>query len=541
MHAPLSLDAASGAIALDAAADAAERAGRHSEAVRWREQAVALAPRDVARLNRLATSLRLAGRPTESARVCVQAMALAPAEPALHCNFGTALCDLGLFDEAATAIETATLLAPAHSGLRHRLGSAYLYGRQWDRAEEAYEAALSLDPGNADACNGLGAVAFARYRFDEALAHFERAHRIAPGNRECLSNIGSVRARLGDLDGAIAAFRSVLADEPGQPLARWGLALTLLARGDAAAGWPLHEARLDCVHLRANYARWRDALEAMPRWSGDAARGRTILLVPEQGLGDTLQNWRFALALRDHGWTVRAMVPAPLEGLFKAQREPGIEVHPETGPIPHADCCELFFSLPWRLQMHDAAPDALARRAGYLRAPADGARHWRQRLEAEAPQALRVGLVWAGRPEHSNDRLRSLRLRDAAPLLELPGVRWFSLQKGPAQAQIAELGWGGRLVDLAPAIDGFDDTAGAMQALDAVVTVDSAPAHLAGALGRPALVLLPAVPDWRWGTAGSHSPWYDSLTLVRQAPDRPWDALMPDVAARVAALRDAVQ
>lgn len=541
MHAPPSLDPASGAIALDAAADAADRAGRHAEAVHWREQAVALVPRDAARRNRLATSLRLAGRPADSARVCVEAMALAPAEPALHCNFGTALCDLGLFDEAATAIETATLLAPDHSGLRHRLGSAYLYGRHWDRAEEAYEAALSLDPGNADACNGLGAVAFARYRFDEALHHFERALGLAPANRECLSNIGSVRARLGDLDGAIAAFRAVLAEAPEQPLARWGLALTLLARGDAQAGWPLHEARLDCVHLRANYARWRDALAAMPRWDGSPARGRTILLVPEQGLGDTIQNWRFALALRDRGWTVRAMVPAPLLGLLAAQREPGVELLSETATIPAADCCELFFSLPWRLQMHEAAPEALARRAGYLRAPADGARHWRTRLEAEAPRALRVGLVWAGRPEHSNDRLRSLRLHETAALLDLAGVRWFSLQKGPAQAQISELGWDERLVDLSPAIDGFDDTAGAMQALDAVVTVDSAPAHLAGALGRPALVLLPAVPDWRWGTAGAHSGWYDSLTLVRQVPGRPWEALMPEIAARLAALRDATQ
>jgi ADP-heptose:LPS heptosyltransferase len=171
----------------------------------------------------------------------------------------------------------------------------------------------------------------------------------------------------------------------------------------------------------------------------------------------------------------------------------------------------------------------------YLRADPARAAQWKRRLDALAPAGYRrIGLVWAGRPEHGNDRNRSMALKQLAPLAALDRVVLVSLQKGPAGGQIGGYFGPAPLINLAPEIGDFTDTAGIIDALDVVVTVDTSVAHLAGAMAKPACVLLPFAPDWRWLRDRHDSPWYPSVRLFRQ--NRPGD--WSDAVARLAEFID---
>jgi len=328
--------------------------------------------------------------------------------------------------------------------------------------------------------------------------------------------LGDVLRGLGRLDEARAAYDAALALDPQAADARFGLGFLALLRGDLAAGWPDYEFRA---------SRRGPPPPALARqWRGENPAGKVILLYAEQGLGDTIQFLRFAALLAAMGATVLAAVPIPLMEL--AARVPGVHavVQPTLTLPPFDTCCPLP-SLP--LLLHTRLDDILSP-GGYLTAPPERVDAWRAKLGPYAGRT--VAIAWAGNRDHPNDHNRSIEAAALAPLLQVPGVRWLNLQKGPDAAGLRARRVGPEVIALGDRLADFADTAAVLELADLVITVDTALAHLAGALGQPTRLLLPFAPDWRWLLDRSDSTWYASMRLYRQARPRDWAVLIRDVA-----------
>ena len=404
--------------------------------------------------------------------------------------------------------------------LEQRGGRAYA-------AEAACREALRLNPDYADAWTNLGNLLRGRDDPPGALRAFQHALRCAPASPEPAYNLGVALEHFGLWDGALAAFEAAVECDRHHVDAHWNLALALLRAGRFAEGFREYEWR---------FARGEIAARAcvQPVWDGRPLEGRTVLVWAEQGFGDALQFLRFVPEVARRGGRVVLEVPDGLQGL--AARVEGVAAVTLRGTAPPAfDTQAALMSLPHILGM---APPAAS--APYLRACDARLAPWRARLAARghAPgRELAIGLVWAGNPALRNSRERSPGFEVARGLMDIPGVRCFSLQKGAGRADLAGTALPANFVDLDDVIADFDDTAAAIAHLDLVVTCDTAVAHLAGALGKPVFVMLPHAPDWRHGLDPHASPWYPAMRLFRQGRRGEW----ADVLARIShALRQAV-
>ena len=296
--------------------------------------------------------------------------------------------------------------------------------------------------------------------------------------------------------------------------AHWNLALALLAHGEYAEGWREYEWRLRLAELGGR----APALPAR-RWRGEDLAGNAVLLTAEQGLGDAIQFVRYASILASRGARVIVQAPTSLQRLLGSV--PGVASVIATGDaLPACDYALPLLSVPGVLGVEAGAP---AREMPYLRA--DSARRAGVVAEIAARDGTavrRVGIAWAGSPNNANDRRRSVPLATLAPLLSIPGVAWYSLQIGAGEEQIAQVPAAAAALALLDARNDLDGTAALVDALDAVVTVDTSIAHLAGALGKSVHLLLPFAPDWRWGTRGEATAWYPTARLHRQPSTGDW-------------------
>lgn len=408
-------------------------------------------------------------------------------------NLALALHDNGEHEPALTAARHASVLAPTDAEIRHTQGTIEL---------------------------ALG-------RAKDAIDSFIAVLNAQPRHGKALLNLAVALKESGATAAGTAALETLIAFEPDNADAHFNLALNLLAAGEWARGFSAYEWRLRVPGLGPK-------TPASPRWDGRPAVGKTLLLVAEQGFGDTFQFLRFAHRARARvGRVVLAAQPALLACLANA---PGIDaIVDRDGPLPEHDLHLPLMSLPFALDV--AAPDDLAD-APCLAVDAERQKHWRDWLDRNVPaRRLRVGIGWRGNPGYRKDASRSLALDNFAPLAKLSGVGLVSLQKGPGEHE-----W--RTTPEVPVIvpedldrDGaFVDTAALLESLDLVITSDSALAHLAGALGRPTWIVLAHQPDWRWGESGTGTPWYPNATLIRQAAPGDWAGVFARAAAALAAL-----
>ena len=428
----------------------------------------------------------------------------------------------GDLDAAERGYRAALDAAPEHPYALHYLGVVdYQRGRPAEALPRLL-AAAARRPAEPEFHNNLGLALAALDRTDEAIAAHRRALELKPDHAGAWTNLGLALTAANALAEAIAAFDRALALAPALTEARWNRALALLADGRFAEGFRDYEARL-AVPAFADPA-WAPSA---PRWDGGEPRGRTILLVAEQGLGDAIQFVRLATVLAERGARVVVQAPRPLAALFRTVDGVAAAVAPGDALPPH-DAWLPLLSLAGALGI-DAA--TIPARVPYLAADASRRRESATALAAHG-SALRVGLAWAGNPRNTNDRRRSAPLAAVAPLFALPGVSWFSLSKDDGEEQIAGVPEAARLV-LLDARRELDGAAALVAELDLVVSVDTSIAHLAGALARPTFVLLPFHADWRWRVAREDSDWYPTARLFRQHAPGDW-------AGVVSRVRDAI-
>ena len=510
-------------------------------------QGAAVTAPDRARVHFLIADLqRRNGQAGAAANVYARSLALDGGNPYAWQGLGLVLAAMRPGSAAPKAFRKALALLPADDASWFASAEEARAAADWVLSVGRCRRVLACAPGRLDALVHLGNVLDELDDRPAATAVLKEALRRAPDDPKILSNLATVLLQDGNVREAGGLYRQAvalapqdpgahyklgntsrqrleLADalgrygrandiDPGYATARWNDALTRLMAGDWATGFIRYEWR------------WRDRETPVPNhapwWSGEPLAGRRIVLLGEQGYGDMIHFARYARAVVENGGKVVLECYPQLRRLFSTLSSDVelIDIGASPGPV---DLQAALMQLP---PIFGTTPEQAYAPIPYLVSPGDG-----PRLPA-APGRFKVGLVWAGNPRIEKFHKRSATLAEFVPLLGIADVAAYSLQIGPRAADIARLGLQDRIHDLAPLVGDFADTAALIDQLDLVIAVDTAVAHLAGALGRPVWMLPTYVPDWRWLLGREDTPWYPTMRLYRQAEDRRW----PPVVARVA-------
>jgi hypothetical protein len=389
--------------------------------------------------------------------------------------------------------------------------------RQEGRASEALdllEGAIRRHPRDANVirefsqvCGIVGDVE----REARVLGELERS---VPDNALLLAYWAQALGEIGEYERSLRVYERAMAISPGVATIRVAYGMALLKLGDFLRGWEFYDARESMQEVSQFTGR-----DLPPRYTSGNLHGRTLLLLSEQGLGDTLMFARYIPMLAKRG--ARIIVVAHNEVAELLRTIPGVErVVPFAKTLPGFHLYARLLGLP---RIFATTAWNIPNQVPYVRVSPGRIEQWRQRVLSDGAAAgvKRVGLVWAGNPAHSRDVHRSINLSDLAPLADLPGVIFYSLQKGGRQEQASNPPQGMRLIDAAPGLNDMSDVGAILHSLDLLICVDTAPAHLAGALGRPVWTLVSYSPDWRWMLDRDDSPWYPTMRLFRQP--RLWD------------------
>ena len=497
-------------------------ADRHLEAATAYSRALALRANWPAALSNLAGTRLSLGAPAEAEELARRAVELEPKNPELMVNLGAILQSQKRHGEAIDLYRQALTEDDRSARAHMSLAIALQANGEGAAAIASAERAASLDSESAETQALLGQVMAAEGRFAEAEEASRRRVALNPADAEAYIAHGDALRALERLNEAIEVYRRALAIAPESAHGHANLGMALLGAGRYAEGWPEYEWRWR-VNKFPTCARYET-----PRWDGADPSGKTVLLHAEQDHGDSIQFLRFALPVAARG--ARVVLECHALILPLAARIPGVAAAvPSTGEVPAHDLQVPLMSLPHILgsTLENLPP------ADCFAVPEALTDKWRQRWRRL--QGQRIGLAWQGSKLHPGDRSRSIPLSRFAGLLLVPGYSFVSLQIGPGREQIAETGYGGRLLDpkadehSSEAYADFLETAAMLQNLDLVVTVDTALAHLAGSLGRPTWVLLPRPADWRWLTERNTTPWYPSMRLFRQTTAGDWTSVLLEV------------
>jgi tetratricopeptide (TPR) repeat protein len=465
------------------------RMGNYAEAEKAFRRCLELEPGNVTALGNLGYSLGEMERLDEAKACYEQALRQRHDLPEVHHNLGNVLREQGQLDGALACYDQAIRLRPEYGKAYVNRGIALVAQARIDEALRSLQRGVQLLPDLADAHNSLGTALFVAQRFDEAMARYEHALRLNPQHAETA----------------------------------WNMSLTWLLQGDYERGWPAYEWRWKCRRTIPHPA------FTQPRWDGGSLDGKTILLYGEQGLGDTLHFARYAALVKARG-AGRVIVMCQNALMRLLARTPGIDGLVGWGATPPAfDVWAPFMSLP---ALFGTTLASIPADVPYVFPDPELVAHWKRQL---APaRGFRIGIAWQGSPRHAWDRHRSAGLDAFEPLARIQGVQLISLQKGPGSEQLRALAGRFPVLSLGELLDEgsgpFMDTSAIVANLDLVICVDSALAHLVGAMGVPAWLALTFTPDWRWLLGRADSLWYPTLKLFRQPRLGDWRAVFAEIA-----------
>src|SRR5579884_2607379 len=533
---------------------------RLAEAVGYYDQALQKRPQDAETRTNLGIALARLGHLPDAVVAFQQALGANPQLARAHQNLGVALSQQGKPEEGMASLREAVRLRPDYAEALYNLANLLNEQRRYEEAVASYRQALAARPDYADACNNFGVALNHLGRSGEAVVILQHAVRLRPDFAESQNNLGLALADLGHFAEAEAAYQEALRLNPRHADAHanlgcmyqwqgrlaeaetafqlavwlapeaaglhWNRSLFWLQKGDFERGSPEYEWRWKKPTAPV-YGR-RPRTFAQPRWDGGSLEGKRVLLYMEQGLGDMLQFIRYARLLQERGGRVLVECPTFLVPLLATC--PGVDqTVAEGSALPDFDVQAPLLSLPG---LCGTTLETVPAEVPYLFPPQERVMHWRERLAEYVSNAeYKVGIVWQGNPHHRWDHHRSVPLERFAPLARVPGVRLFSVQHGHGTEQLQHT----RLPIVPLEVGDFQQTACILKNLDLVVTVDTATAHLAGALGVPTWILLSAISDWRWLFDRSDSPWYPTVRLFRQTHVDDWTPVFRRVARALGA------
>jgi len=450
-----------------------------------------------------------------------QILAQRPGNTQAYCGLADVFVLQGLLQEGIALYEYVLTLEPDSPHLLHNLAVAEHKAMQPESAMIHAKRCLELVPTFAKAHCTVGTLYSLQGEIDLALEHLQKAVELEQYNYpEALDNLGVALMKAGRVKDGLDCFQRVVDLDPSYPAGHANLGMMLLLTGDFERGWPEYEWRLKGPDRKGT------RFPAFNQWDGSDLKGKTILLYREQGLGDTIQFIRYVPMVVERGGKVIVECQAPLRPIVEGY--PGVErllIRKDDLPEFNVHCA--LMSLPYVFQTR---LDTIPNKVPYLYADPRKEAEWRMRMARE--RRFKVGLVWAGRPQHKGDKARSLRLEQFAPLAA-SGATFFSLQKGDAAEQGNTPPEGMRFVHCSPVLNDFTDTAALVANMDLVITVDTSVAHLVGAMGKPVWTLLPLSPDWRWMLKRSDTTWYPTMRLLRQTERGDWKSVIERAAAEL--------
>jgi tetratricopeptide (TPR) repeat protein len=444
------------------------------------------------------------------------AVKLAPENPAAHYSLGHLLQQMGQIDQAIDCYKKILLITPDHADTHNILGSAFQEKGELDKAVACYRNAIQCDKNSYMAYNNLGSALRLQGNLHEAVVSYQKALQIKPDFTGAMNNLGTALRDKGALGEAMSWYRKAIQLTPDFVDAHWNLSFALLLAGQFEEGWQEYE--------------WIWKLKKpkhklpQPLWDGADMKGKRILLYAEQGFGDVIQFVRYASMVKAKGAEVILGCQKELKSLLKSI--PGVISVVAFGELlPQFD---LQCPLPSLPRIFNTTLVSIPSQVPYLYADEQLITKWHDRISLHNSQ-MNVGLVWAGSPGHLNDRNRSCPLNLFLPIACMNGIRLFSLQKEIPERWTSDSVTELNLIDNTEDIEDFSDTAGIIMNLDLVISVDTAVAHLAGAIGKPVWILLPYAPDWRWMLNRNDSPWYPTMRLFRQPSPGDWKSVISKV------------
>ncbi len=436
------------------------------------------------------------------------------------------------FEKSLEAKKKSVELLPNDFEANYNLGNTLQSVDCLDEAEKHYRQALAINPNYAEAFYSLGCTLRKLGRLQEAEQSYRNAISVKPDYAQAYINLGDLLNSLDCLQEAEANYETAIRLQPNCADFHFNLAIFLLLLGQFERGWKeylwLHHP--DCTSI----SKPENPGLSKPQWQGESLEGKTVLICCDQGLGDMIQFARYSENLKNLGATVWVGVHDSLIELIKTV--PWIDRVCATGDQikrDEYDYWTFFMTLPSHF---NTVLETIPATVPYITADETKSAWWKDWLAKQIPENhKRVGLVWAGNPLHLNDANRSLAFSELAAFSDLKNVIFVSLQLGEkAQNELATGLEGVTILDASPFIHDFTDSAALLNSLDLLLTIDSSPAHLAGALNLPVWLMLPKVPDWRWLLNRNDSPWYKSMRLFRQKEIGDWTSVLNDIKTELA-------
>ncbi len=498
------------------------QAGRFQEAEQQYRQVLAQQANHPDALHLLGLLAYQHARHAQAIELISQALRQRPGEPVYLANLGPVYAAQGRHEEAIRCYEKALASRPQFTECIYNLANSLKAVNRLTEAIDHYEKVLEVRPRYPEAWTNLGNARQRQGRFDDAVACYEKALNQQPNQIEAMVGMANARHAQGRFAEAHTLYEQAKVLRPNHADLCFNHSVHRLLQGQLPEAWEDYEYRWQVSKLRLPTLK-------QPRWDGSNLEGKSIYLIPEQGLGDTLHFVRYAKVLKDQGATTIVSVQSPLVPLIS--RTPGIDLLlSEADPPPVSDFWSPLLSLPGRFNTRlETIPQAIP----YLYADPKRIEHWGQEL-GKLP-GRKIGIAWQGDPSHIRDSLRSIPLNVFALIAKIPEVTLVSLQKGAGCEQLAE--WSGPAIysvgDRCDSAGAFVDTAAVMHHLDLVITADTAIAHLAGGLGLPVWLALSMSPDWRWLLEREDSPWYPTLKLFRQTTLGDWDSVLVPMRQRL--------